>query len=415
VLTIFWSWQSDSPSATNRNFVKAALTAAMEAAAGDLGLSEAERPEIDHDTKDEPGLVDIVATIFKKIDSAAVFVADVTPVATTANGKFVPNPNVMIELGYALKTGHEHIILVCNNAFGGRPEDLPFDLRHRRGPITYTLVESAADKERTRQKQQLTAALKEALVLNLGSALIEKDALANIVQHPHREGDQSIWLPLNIPIEHTDPFTHQARKREVVEDTRAYMKIAPSAWVKSRPARQEVLNAPEQYRPQIFGRFSNGYFGMNSLGVVFVGLTGSKLELAHAATQWFDKTGELWGFNSRVAGIDNGKKYLATVLVLKTWSDFLKRSMQFFEHMGGLPPFRIEAGVVGLSDVHWPNTNGWSGPLALEPTTTFTHTSRKWDADAQIEFLTSTYNAMCDAFGTKRIASDAVRTISTGT
>ena len=47
-----------------------------------------------------PGSPDIVATILAKIEAAAVFVADVTPIAVSPGGKHVANPNVLIELGY---------------------------------------------------------------------------------------------------------------------------------------------------------------------------------------------------------------------------------------------------------------------------------------------------------------------------
>ena len=48
-----------------------------------------------------------------------------------------PNPNVMLEYGYALDAlGNQRLIGVFNKAFG-KPDDLPFDLRHRRWPIQY--------------------------------------------------------------------------------------------------------------------------------------------------------------------------------------------------------------------------------------------------------------------------------------
>ncbi len=65
---------------------------------------------LDHDRKGVPGSPDLMQEIFAKIDDAAVVVADVTPVSTIpARGdeqkeKRNMNPNVAIELGYALKT-----------------------------------------------------------------------------------------------------------------------------------------------------------------------------------------------------------------------------------------------------------------------------------------------------------------------
>ncbi|WP_306607239.1 hypothetical protein [Azonexus sp.] len=165
--TVFWSWQSDLQTAVTKDFIKTALKQALKKVATELQLESADRIELDHDTKGEAGLVEIVTTIFNKIDECEVFVADITPVATissTTGEKKIPNPNVMIELGYALRElGHQRVITVANLAFGGRPEELPFDLRHRRGAITYSLASNedpSLEKERTTLVNQLAAALK---------------------------------------------------------------------------------------------------------------------------------------------------------------------------------------------------------------------------------------------------------------
>lgn len=165
--TVFWSWQSDLPAATTKNFIKDALSQALEEVAEEFELEAADRLELDHDTKGEPGLVEIVSTIFRKIDDCQIFVADITPVAEITTGtatKKIPNPNVMIELGYAIReVGPQRVITVANLAFGGKPEELPFDLRHRRGAITYRLdcaKDSAIEKTRKDLVKQLVAALK---------------------------------------------------------------------------------------------------------------------------------------------------------------------------------------------------------------------------------------------------------------
>ncbi len=67
-----------------------------------------------------------------KIERCDVFVADITPVAKTGT-KLLPNPNVLIELGYALKAiGPDRIILVAQNKDGWEVKDLPFDINHHR-------------------------------------------------------------------------------------------------------------------------------------------------------------------------------------------------------------------------------------------------------------------------------------------
>lgn len=133
--TVFYSWQSDSPSKSNRNFIQDALDKAVKALAskGNIAVD----PVVDRDTRDVAGAPKIVDTILAKIDTAAAFVADVTLVAktpgkTAQDRKALPNPNVMLELGYALKTlGDKRLILLTNTAFG-RIEAAPFDLLGRR-------------------------------------------------------------------------------------------------------------------------------------------------------------------------------------------------------------------------------------------------------------------------------------------
>jgi hypothetical protein len=154
--TIFYSWQSDLPNKINRGFIRDALDIAARAITKDLSLYE--EPIIDQDTRGIPGSPEIVSSILTKIDSCSMFIADIT---LTSQG--IPNPNVLIEYGYALKSkGHECIIGVMNDAFG-LPDDLPFDLRARRWPIRYHLAQEAGPDMRKCQKKQLVDSFRDAL------------------------------------------------------------------------------------------------------------------------------------------------------------------------------------------------------------------------------------------------------------
>lgn len=146
---IFYSWQSDLPNPCNRGFIQDALEEAASAIATDKSVSI--EPVVDRDTQNVPGSPDIASTIFAKIASSDVFVADVSIVTRAKGRRSTPNPNVLIELGYALKSlGHERIILVFNQAFG-KIEELPFDLRTRR-LLTYNTPESNTDRFTERKK-----------------------------------------------------------------------------------------------------------------------------------------------------------------------------------------------------------------------------------------------------------------------
>jgi hypothetical protein len=80
--------------------------------------------------------------------------------------KLIPNPNVTLELGYAARSiGWDRIICVMNTAFGP-PEELIFDLRHRRWPICYKLEGEGGEAIRNTRKlleEQIQIALLSAM------------------------------------------------------------------------------------------------------------------------------------------------------------------------------------------------------------------------------------------------------------
>lgn len=131
---IFYSWQSDLPGDKNRNFIRKCIDKALDLAE-DAEAIDAVREEA---TSGVTGSPDIVATLFSKIDDCDFFIADISLCYTeTQKGeKKSPNPNVMFELGYAVKKlGWERVLCVCNAEYG---KEYPFDIAHNR--ITnYTL------------------------------------------------------------------------------------------------------------------------------------------------------------------------------------------------------------------------------------------------------------------------------------
>lgn len=176
--TIFYSWQSDLPNKTNRGFIEDALEKAITQLNKDVAVYEAERGDgirLDKDTKNLPGSPAIVQAIFDKISTARVIVPDVTFVGKTEDGKPIPNPNVLIEYGWALRElGHSRIISVMNTAYGEpTAEALPFNMRHLRWPIQYGLPASATAEECTKVKQELTKRLTEQLLAMLRAGLLE--------------------------------------------------------------------------------------------------------------------------------------------------------------------------------------------------------------------------------------------------
>ncbi len=167
---VFYSWQSDLPDRTNKGFIQKALEKVAQEIKLDTTLEV--EPVIDRDTLGEPGSPDITGAIFNKIDHAAAFVADVSIVCHGPGGRPVPNPNVLIELGYALKAlSAQRIVIVFNLAFG-QINDLPFDLRSRR-ILTYQM---AQDDEPAQACRHVEKALHKALIEILQSGSAEEFA-----------------------------------------------------------------------------------------------------------------------------------------------------------------------------------------------------------------------------------------------
>ena len=162
--TVFYSWQSDTESKFNRSFIKKCLEDAVKILNHNWLLEDAVR--IDQDTKGVPGVPDIANTIFIKIELSDVFLADLTIITKSPSGKNIPNPNVLIELGYALKSiGSDNVIIIMNEYFGSPKDGLPFDLSHKRWPIVYNCSASSSPDELKEQKANLTSALSKAMKL----------------------------------------------------------------------------------------------------------------------------------------------------------------------------------------------------------------------------------------------------------
>jgi hypothetical protein len=160
-MNVFYSWQNDTSSKLNRYFIRRCLEKSITQINDKASIEDTIR--LDHDTKGIPGLPNIVETILNKIDNCNVFIADITFVAKNEH-KLFPNSNVLIELGYALKSiGDTKIICIMNSVFGQPKDGLPFDLAHKRWPITYHLSEEASKDEIKSIEAGLISSFKETI------------------------------------------------------------------------------------------------------------------------------------------------------------------------------------------------------------------------------------------------------------
>jgi hypothetical protein len=186
--TVFYSWQSDLPKETNQGIIQGAIRIASNKLEHEFKETDL-HIIIDEATSYLPGSPHIPSAIFDKISSADAFICDITTInkevrekevieaiknlqATEGRKKpqevrTVPNPNVMIELGYAIAhLGWERIIMLFNTSYGDL-KDAPFDIVVNR--ITdYKLSpkpEDVTEKQLQVNQKQLSQKIHEALKL----------------------------------------------------------------------------------------------------------------------------------------------------------------------------------------------------------------------------------------------------------
>lgn len=131
-LKIFYSWQSKNPK-FNRYFIQDAIKKAIRKLHSELKIEII----LDSSTANSPGSPNIVDEILRGIRSSDIFICDTSLINNNWKSRLLkerlcPNPNVLIELGYAARTlGWKRIICIFNNS-SGQIEDLPFDIKQNR-------------------------------------------------------------------------------------------------------------------------------------------------------------------------------------------------------------------------------------------------------------------------------------------
>lgn len=359
--TVFFSWQLDTDTKNGRNFVERALDRALDMLSSDAVVEPALRKglTVDRDTKGVAGSPPIVETIFKKIDSAAVFVADLTFVGARRDGRPTPNPNVLIEYGWALKQlGYHRIIAVMNTAYGElKAEDLPFDLRHLRHPITYHCPEDADDATR--------AAVRKAL------ADVFRNALRDVFTDP----DYVLARTPDRPFVPREPAERRGRFRKAGEaiglldwagadrPNEVHLWQEPVMWLRLHPRRTlnsplSVLQLSHEVRPggganrlptfrapmgdPMCVRGGDGYGTADFAAVPEEANRTIVCRVAYA----FD-TGEIWSIDARL--LRDGKSNNYIPFNYKEWGDLLGKYSAFLESLGIPGPYEWIGGIEDLS------------------------------------------------------------------
>jgi hypothetical protein len=353
-MKIFWSWQSDTLGKIGRHFIREVLEDALKQLNVEDELDEPlrENLHLDHDRKGVPGSPDLAQAILEKIRNSAVFIADVTPIGKTDKGKSLINPNVAIELGYALYfVGDEGLLMVLNEAYGDR-ESLPFDLRHKGGPIIFNLPADSNKEQITRVRAQLVGDFKSALRDCLNS---KRSSIESTLQNPHVEipsisSCAQYFKPKEVLVKH--------RTMNVEDDTLFY---EPGALIYLRIIPTEAMGSlkePEisdlicklKVSPLRFRQEDSIFHGRNKYGgMIYSFKVDDGKERLLNSTQIFPNR-ELWGIDSKLL---SGKSDIPSTAYERVLSKGLHDYINFAEnHLGYKCPFIVEAGASGVEDYY---------------------------------------------------------------
>lgn len=409
-MKVFWSWQSDRAAKVCRDVIQEALTRALTTLSADLELEPSEGPELDHDTKGSAGMADIVDTILTKIKAAGAFIGDITSAGKSDGGRELPNPNVMIELGWAFAhLGPERIILVANKAFGPKkPEQLPFDIRHRRAVIFYSLPKGADDAAIETATADLADQFAEALRTSLKEWLTAKASDPGPSGRPSRRGDASVWFDAGAPLSHA-PFHGGGGQTQIfpAEGPRLYARIIPERFDPAAPTAFEVHNNGSGDL-RALGPTSSGDGGQNGDGVLRYAVPPSgERSGIWTAVQWFKATGELWSYDT--LRLEDGKFAFPTYV--KETTEFLGAGVSLLRHFGASGLVRVELGAIGLLGTQWSGQFNADRSDALDDQVLVSQARRVWDIKAITELMSEAAQSFAEAYGRRPTPPEEIATM----
>lgn len=349
--TVFWSWQSDTPKRETRDIIHSALEAALKDLSSDL--VEAMRAEIDQGTKGVEGMELIAEEILRKIDEAFAFVADITAITVIGEGptaKWLPNPNVMLELGYARRSlTRRRVIAVFNTAFGPpRHEELPFDLRHLSGSIAYSLPKGAPRQELGKQREYLRKRFAMQLKAMIGSQTVEQEAPQ---WHERLPSDPSVWEEAYNPL----PVSSHAGRQDVIvaSGPRLYARLLPAHQASGQVISGGLFpNSPDHLKP-IGDRDLRGLSGGQTANGYAIYQPVGDDRVTKTIARWYEDNGEIWAVSTHGFYAREGQFAFALDEVARDLMRWVVCAQSSARAAGGDGPFSLRLGAVGLERVFW--------------------------------------------------------------
>lgn len=364
-MKIFWSWQSDTPGKVGRHFVRDALKLAIETLRQAPDVEEPtaaetrEKMHLDHDRQGVPGSPGLADTIFRKIDAATVFVADVTLVGTSDDGsKRMINSNVAIEYGHAHGSIGDEAILMIQNTHYGERDALPFDLKYKAGPVQFTLSPGVTKGEIKAEQKKLVARLVAALRPYLTAATATPPAF---VETPSTGTPATFFEPSEI-LGRVGHGTEDEIQYYFAEHRAFYLRVIPVAASPSLK-QTKLMEIAGQHRPDLLSkhRFA-GYLDRNRFGVVAIEASGTSTT-PRSLTQLF-VNGEAWGLSTHFFVSHQGITVIPTGALENIYRRVLANYCELLSQGIDIAlPYTVAFGAIGLQDTHVGLNNRVDGPI----------------------------------------------------
>jgi hypothetical protein len=353
--TVFFAWQSDTLQRNNRFLIRLALEEAGKRISNDVAIRTKVR--IDSDTEGVLGQPPVSDTILAKIESCDVFAPDFTLVATTEGGKPVPNPNVMLEYGHALRAKGYGVMMPVMNTAHGPPEKLPFDMGHLRHPLQYRLEPTAKKAERRAVWKDLSEKFENILRLMIAATPSKPKDDMRFAEAKAVTPPAFFFKPSEVLAEFGSYESERQDYR--FDSTKAiFLRLFPDYADQPTIGRAKVKVIFAARKPCPMSLTIGGISAENSHGSIILDPHGNS-SIA-GMTQGFP-TGELWGLNSQpfrtatrpvFKGNPHSVDYLGMIsvekLFVRTLENYISIALGEYQLR---PPFVVEAGGTGLLGV----------------------------------------------------------------
>jgi hypothetical protein len=353
-------------------------------------------------------MVDISQTSLTKLANAAVMIADVTPIGETSIGKAIPNPNVMVELGYALHSiGFERIIAILNTASGYGIEDLPFDIRHRR-ILTYELASSATKDQIKAVRESLVKQLAFAIQLNIQVVRDTRSAATPIIGVKRDPKFAGLWNA-DWPVTHSDAFGEVARVRPH-DLSRAWLRIIPDNYPGGQPAITRLDQLPDSARLWApYGAGNSGNFGSCTFGYVTYWVAGTDEDgtcKARNIAAFLEETGEVWISDGVALSEHQNRTQISYAHLLSSWARGLDQGMACLDALGASKRRRVIIGIEGINEAVWHIQSGYVPARSRKTEMVFDETDRDWQHERRLKFLCDGWNKLRDAFSIEPMSDE---------